>query len=448
MSLAEPDLPDAGGIPGTAPARQECLHDPPTWPCRPRGTHVSPGDGLAGVQYTSRASPAAATEADKALAQHSLRGPLTREQMYFVMADRFANGSTRNDSGGLTGDRLETGLDPTDKGFYHGGDLGGLTGKLDYIKGLGTTAIWLTPVVQEPAGAGHRRRRQRRLPRLLDHRLHPGRPAPRHERRHEDAGRRPHTRKGMKVFFDIITNHTADVIDYAQEQYSYRRQGDEPVHAMPTGKAFDDRDYAGGDTFPALDAGTSVPVHAGLPRPARRERQGPGLAQRPHAVPQPRRLDVLRREHRVRRLLRPRRPVHRAARGRHGHDQDLPAVGRLRHRRLPHRHRQARQHGVLAAVLAGDPGPRQGARQRRLLHVRRGLRRQPVAHVAVHDAGQAPGHPRLRLPGRGQRTSPQGKADRPVCATCTPATTGTPTPTPTPTSCRPSSETTTWAGSP
>ena len=25
----------------------------------------------------------------------------------------------------------------------------------------------------------------------------------------------------MKVFFDIITNHTADVIDYAEDQYDY-----------------------------------------------------------------------------------------------------------------------------------------------------------------------------------------------------------------------------------
>ena len=45
----------------------------------------------------------------------------------------------------LTGDRLATGFDPTDKGFYNGGDIAGLRSKLDYIEGLGTTAIWLTP---------------------------------------------------------------------------------------------------------------------------------------------------------------------------------------------------------------------------------------------------------------------------------------------------------------
>ena len=85
------------------------------------------------------------TAADARLAKDSLRSSLTRERFYFVMADRFANGSTANDTGGLTGGPLTTGFDPSHKGFYHGGDLKGVTSKLDYIKGMGTTAIWLTP---------------------------------------------------------------------------------------------------------------------------------------------------------------------------------------------------------------------------------------------------------------------------------------------------------------
>ena len=85
------------------------------------------------------------TDADRELAGTSLRSPLTRENFYFVMADRFANGDPANDAGGLSGDRMATGLDPTDKGFFHGGDIAGLSDRLDYISGLGTTAIWLTP---------------------------------------------------------------------------------------------------------------------------------------------------------------------------------------------------------------------------------------------------------------------------------------------------------------
>src|SRR5215216_7655345 len=69
-------------------------------------------------------------------ATHSLRGPVTDENFYFVMADRFENGDTGNDLGGLPNDPLVSGFDPTKKGFYNGGDLDGLRDRLDYIQGL------------------------------------------------------------------------------------------------------------------------------------------------------------------------------------------------------------------------------------------------------------------------------------------------------------------------
>ena len=83
---------------------------------------------------------------DEALALHSLRDDLTDEVFYFVLPDRFDNGGAANDTGGLTGDRLTTGFDPTDKGYYHGGDFAGLRDRLDYIESLGTTAIWMAPI--------------------------------------------------------------------------------------------------------------------------------------------------------------------------------------------------------------------------------------------------------------------------------------------------------------
>ena len=99
------------------------------------------------------------------------------------MPDRYANGDPSNDRGGASGGRSATGYDPADIGWYHGGDLKGLTGSctdtrtgLARIKSLGFTAIWLAPVVVQQCRAG----RQRRLPRLLGARLHEGRPAPRH----------------------------------------------------------------------------------------------------------------------------------------------------------------------------------------------------------------------------------------------------------------------------
>ena len=89
-----------------------------------------------------------ASAADRQLAGTSLRTDLTRERFYFVMADRFANGDEDNDTAGIPGDRLSHGYDPTHTGFYHGGDLAGLLEQLDYIEGLGTTAIWLTPSLE------------------------------------------------------------------------------------------------------------------------------------------------------------------------------------------------------------------------------------------------------------------------------------------------------------
>jgi glycosidase len=150
------------------------------------------------------------------------------EVIYFVLPDRFENANRRNDRGGLRGGPLRTGYDPTHKGFYHGGDLAGLAARLDYIQGLGATAVWLGPVYRNKAVQG----------------------APGHEsagyhgywitdfteidphfgtradfRRFVDAA---HAR-GMRVYMDIITNHTADVIQYSGcSECPYRSQADYP----------------------------------------------------------------------------------------------------------------------------------------------------------------------------------------------------------------------------
>src|SRR5665647_443164 len=169
------------------------------------------------------------TAADDALVAAPVRQPGSAEQFYFVMTDRFANGDTGNDTGGLTGDRLSTGLDPTDKGFYNGGDLTGLLANLDYIEGLGTTAIWLTPsFLNRPvqgtganASAGYHGYWITDFTQIDPH-----------------LGTNAelttligaaHAR-GIKVYFDIITNHTADVISSADGQYGYVEQSTAPYY--------------------------------------------------------------------------------------------------------------------------------------------------------------------------------------------------------------------------
>ncbi|MEU0095823.1 pullulanase-type alpha-1,6-glucosidase [Kribbella sp. NPDC006257] len=197
------------------------------------------------------------TAADKALATPSLRKDLTKERFYFLMADRFANGDKSNDTGGLTGDRLQTGLDPTDKGFYHGGDLAGVMQKLDYIKSLGTTSIWLTPSFKNRPvqGTGADVSAGYHGYWITDFtQIDP----------HLGTNADMQTlitlahKKGMKVFFDIITNHTADVIAYQSGQYGYIPKSTSP-YKDAQGNVFDDKAYAGGDTFPPLDKNVSFP---------------------------------------------------------------------------------------------------------------------------------------------------------------------------------------------
>ncbi|MET7284869.1 pullulanase-type alpha-1,6-glucosidase [Streptomyces sp. NPDC005573] len=192
---------------------------------------------------------------DAKLAAAPARHGDTREQFYFVMPDRFANGDTANDRGGLTGSRLATGYDPTDKGFFQGGDLKGLTKRLDYIKGLGTTAIWMAPIFrnQPVQGTGADASAGYHGYWITDFtRVDP------HFGTNKDLATlitKAHA-KGMKVFFDVITNHTADVVDYEGTSHEYLSKGAFP-YLTKDGRPFDDADYAsGGKGFPAVSKAT------------------------------------------------------------------------------------------------------------------------------------------------------------------------------------------------
>ena len=190
-------------------------------------------------------------------ARHSLRAPVTDEMFYFVMADRFANGDTGNDTGGIAGGRLEHGFDPTAKGFYNGGDLKGLLSRVDYIRGLGTTSIWLTPSFKNKAvqledgpSAGYHGYWITDFTQIDPHL---GTNAD--LRALVDAA---HAR-GMKVYFDIITNHTADVIGYAEGARKAYVSKDAAPYETAAGVPFDDRDYAGTSEFPPLSPTVSFP---------------------------------------------------------------------------------------------------------------------------------------------------------------------------------------------
>ncbi|HET6752580.1 MAG TPA: alpha-amylase family glycosyl hydrolase, partial [Jiangellaceae bacterium] len=191
-------------------------------------------------------------------AQHSLRAAVTDESFYFVMADRFENGNTANDDGGLGSDPLVSGFDPTKRGFYNGGDLKGLLDRIDYIQGLGTTSIWLTPSFKNKAvqledgpSAGYHGYW------ITDFtQIDPHLGTNDDLRALVDAA---HAR-GMKVYFDIITNHTADVIGYQEGARQPYVSKDVEPYLTAAGVPFDDRDYADGTPpFPAMDPEVSFP---------------------------------------------------------------------------------------------------------------------------------------------------------------------------------------------
>ena len=178
--------------------------------------------------------------------------PPQDEVIYFLLPDRFANGDPANDHGGYAPQRLVSGFDPTDADFYHGGDLAGVIQRLDYIQGLGATAVWLAPIFKNKpvqthgdyTGAAHH---GYWITDFTSVDPHFGDEAT--MRALVDAA---HAR-GMKVYLDIVANHTADVIRYREcpdRPCAYRSRADYPyvrkggIDGAPINDGFDSRDFS------------------------------------------------------------------------------------------------------------------------------------------------------------------------------------------------------------
>jgi glycosidase len=70
------------------------------------------------------------------------------QSIYQIITDRFYNGDTNNDN-------AEGYYSPQNPTGVHGGDFEGIEQKLDYIKALGATAIWISPIVLNTEGQFH-----------------------------------------------------------------------------------------------------------------------------------------------------------------------------------------------------------------------------------------------------------------------------------------------------
>ena len=125
---------------------------------------------------------------------HKFQGLAPEDVIYLIMPDRFANGDPTNDEPA----EAPGSHDRSKARAYHGGDLRGIREHLDYLKDLGVTTLWLTPIVKNGAtedyhGYG-----------AVD--LYAVEPHLGHLRDYQELVSAAHQQQ-MKVLFDIVPNH-------------------------------------------------------------------------------------------------------------------------------------------------------------------------------------------------------------------------------------------------
>ncbi len=138
--------------------------------------------------------------------------PDWRDQVvYFILTDRFADGDpTNNDQG--AGE-----FDPSSESHFSGGDLLGIINRLDYVRDMGATAVWITPPVANQwyddyvgygGYHGYWARHFKEVDehygdldtyKLLSHELH---------------------RRGMYLIQDVVVNHTGNFFYYKDNNYN------------------------------------------------------------------------------------------------------------------------------------------------------------------------------------------------------------------------------------
>ena len=118
------------------------------------------------------------------------------ETIYFVMTTRFYDGDPTNNTQCWDNQERNYG-DPAWRG-----DFKGLIEKLDYIKALGFTAVWITPVVENASGYDYHGYHARNFSKV--------------DKRYESEGVSFQTlidevhKRGMKIILDIVLNHTGN----------------------------------------------------------------------------------------------------------------------------------------------------------------------------------------------------------------------------------------------
>ncbi|MDB5105120.1 MAG: symbB [Fibrobacteres bacterium] len=179
-------------------------------------------------------------------AYHPSADDWRKQSVYQFITDRFADGNPDNNDGKYGGYDLGT------VGTRHGGDFKGITERLDYIKSMGYTAIWVSPVFQNRSNSYHGYGQIDFT--VLDDRF--GTVAEMREM--VDAA---HAR-GIYVFADIIVNHMSDLYYFEGRKGAaapFKMHTDE-YKLLPWNANETYRDFRVDNTKSA--AGTYPPVYA------------------------------------------------------------------------------------------------------------------------------------------------------------------------------------------
>ena len=181
------------------------------------------------------ATPTVADTSTSVLFAPTVRGAQSNESVYFVMTDRFENGDSSNDFGGSTEGRYASGYVADEIGWWHGGDFKGITKRINYIRDMGFTSIWITPPVKQIIfqGSSASYHGYWGLD-FLTVDPHLGTEAD-----FKEMVKAAHN-AGLKVIVDVVANHTADVIYYPNYASEYLESYAFPYKSS-LGKVFDSK---------------------------------------------------------------------------------------------------------------------------------------------------------------------------------------------------------------
>ena len=132
---------------------------------------------------------------------HNFEREWREEFIYFLMVDRFHDDMPRTPPSGSG--RSQGISAPND---FYGGKIKGITQNLDYIAGLGCTAIWLSPIFENNAGAYHGYNTSN----YLDIDPHFGTKQDLIDLVQAAHGRNP----PMRIILDVVINHSGDNWSY------------------------------------------------------------------------------------------------------------------------------------------------------------------------------------------------------------------------------------------